>query len=254
MRVLAVGGVGLALVLAATAAAQETSLTRSEVAAIKAKLTAVQQAMGADPAGYIKESENFSLPTDFNPARDGKYWPITSSVNLRYTDRASKEGVAGAEKAAEDFQAKYAAALASGNVEAITQMVEEMTRIQNAASAAAMNPARKDNMSVNVQLNMNPTVGIDPDAVVHEQSGVIVLRDKNDPSGEKGNVTVYVDPVALKVTEELSKIELRTAQDGVSNRTGVYHVVIQLNGTLADAEAWAKSFDYGAILGVIDPR
>jgi hypothetical protein len=254
MKIQAVGGVGLALLLAATAAAQETSLTRSEVAAIKAKLTAVQQAMGSDPAGYVKESEDFNLPTDFNPARDGKYWPITSSVTLRYTDRASKEGVADAEKAAEDFQARYAAALASGNVETITKMVEEMTRIQTAASAAAMNPARKENMTVYVQLNMNPTVGIDPDAVVLERSGVIALRDKDDPSGEKGNVTVYVDPVALKATEELSKIELRTDQNGVSNRTGVYHVVIQLNGTLGDIESWVKSFDYGAMLGVFDPR
>jgi hypothetical protein len=60
--------------------------------------------------------------------------------------------------------------------------------------------------------------------------------------------------VALAATQELSKIELRTAQDGVSNRTGVYHVVIQLNGTLADAEAWVQNFDFGPMLGVIDSQ
>jgi hypothetical protein len=65
---------------------------------------------------------------------------------------------------------------------------------------------------------------------------------------------VYIDPVALRATEELSKIELRTADDGMPLKTGVYHVVIQLNGTLADAEAWAKTFDFGAMLGVIDGR
>ena len=63
-------------------AQQSTSLTRSEVTAIRAKLVAVQQAMGADPAGYLKESEDFDLPTDFNPAKDGKFWPITSSIQL----------------------------------------------------------------------------------------------------------------------------------------------------------------------------
>jgi hypothetical protein len=47
---------------------------------------------------------------------------------------------------------------------------------------------------------------------------------------------------------------LRTAQDGVSSKTGVFHVVIQLNGSVTDAEAWAKNFDFGKMLGVIDPR
>ena len=45
-----------------------------------------------------------------------------------------------------------------------------------------------------------------------------------------------------------------TAADGVGNKIGVYHVVIQLNGAVPDLEAWAKSFDYGAMLGVIDPQ
>jgi hypothetical protein len=230
-----------------------TSLTRSEVAAVKAKIVAVQGAMGADPVGYLKESEDFNLPTDFNPAQGGKYWPITSGVTLRYTDRASKEGTANAEKAAQDFQTRYTAAIAAGNFEAVAKMSEELTRIQTAAMATAAGP-RKENMQVYVQLNQNPTVGIDPDAVVLERAGVIVLKDEDNGSNGRGNVTVYVDPVALRATQELSKIELRTDQSGVGNRTGVYHVVIQLNGTVADAEAWAKTFNYDAILGVIDPR
>ena len=81
---------------------------------------------------------------------------------------------------------------------------------------------------------------------------VIALRDKG--TGERGDVTVYIDPVALKATEELSKIELRTADDGVTNKTGVFHVVIQLNGAMADLESWVQTFDFDAMLGVIDPR
>ncbi|HZL96661.1 MAG TPA: hypothetical protein VFB99_23600 [Vicinamibacterales bacterium] len=250
MRILPSGGFVLALVLTATALAQETSLTRSEVAALKAKLVAVQQAMGADPSGYLKEEESFDLPTDANPAQGGKFWPITSGVTLRYTDRASTEGQANAEKAAEEFQAKYAAAAASGNVEALTKMMTELQQIQAAAMAPAV---KKEDMQVYVQFNQNPIVGIDPDAVVLEQPGVIALRDK-EVSSEKGNVTVYIDPVALKATQELSKIELRTADDGVSNKTGVFHIVIQMNGAVADIEAWVMDFDFGAMLGVIDPR
>jgi hypothetical protein len=242
----------LTLALAATVAAQDnTSLTRTEVAALKAKLVAVQTAMGADPAGYLKESEEFDLPTEFNPARDGKFWPITSGVTLRYVDRASTEGEAAVEKAAEDFQAKYAAAAASGNVEQLTKMIEEMQRLQ----AVAMTPAvKKENMTVYVRFNQNPSVGIDPDAVVLEQPGVIALRAKSGGADDRGDVTVYLDPVALRATQELSKIELRTADTGVSNRTGLYHIVIQLNGSVTDAEAWVNDFDFAPMLAVIDPR
>lgn len=247
MRIHPASGLWLTLVLAATALGQGTSLLRSEVAALKTKLVTVQQAMGADPAGYLKESEDFNLPTDPNPAQAGKFWPLSSGISLSYTDRAAVEAAANAKKAAEEFQAKYAAAIASGNADAITKMIEEMTRLQ----AEAATP-KKEDMTVYVQFNMNPIVGIDPDAVVLEQPGVIALRD--NVSGEKGEVTVYLDPVALKATEELSKIEFRTAEDGVANKTGVFHIVIQLNGAVADIESWVKRFDFKTMLGVIDPR
>jgi hypothetical protein len=240
----------LALVLSGTASAQSTSLTRSEVTAVRAKLVAVQQAMGADPAGYLKETEDFNLPTDFNPAQGGKFWPITSSIRLRYTDKASTEGRANAEKAVQDFQTKYAAAAASGNVEALTKMTEELQKLQ---ASAMTPPVKQQPMDVNVQLNQNPTVGIDPAAVVLERAGVIALRDKS-VSSDRGSVTVYVDPVALKNSQDLAKIELRTSDDGVSNKVGVYHVVIQLNGAVPDLESWVKSFDFGAMLGVIDSQ
>jgi hypothetical protein len=250
MRIHPGSAVYLTLVLAATASAQETGLTRTEVTALKAKLVAVQQAMGADPSGYLKESEEFNLPTDFNPAQAGKFWPITSSISLRYTDRASTEGKATAEQAAADFQTKYAAAIAAGNFEAIQKLTQELTRMQ----AAAMTPAVKNEpMQVYVQFNQNPIVGIDPDAIVVEKPGVMALRRK-EVSSEKGEVTVYIDPVALKATQELSKIELRTAQDGVRNRSGVFHIVIQMNGALADVESWVNRFDFAKMLGVIDAQ
>jgi hypothetical protein len=237
MRTLPAAACCLAL-FAASASAQETNLNRSEVTAIKNKLVIVQQAMGADPAGYLKESEDFSLPTDFNPAQDGRFWPITSSVSMRYTE----------------FQTKYAAAMASGNAEAITQMVTEMTQLQTQAAAAAMSPAtRKEPMQVYVQLNMNPTVSIDPDAVVLEQPGVIALREK-ELNSEQGQVTVYLDPVALQATEELSQFELRTSNEGVTSKSGVYHIVIQANGSVADIETWVMTFDFDAMLGIFDPR
>lgn len=239
------------LTLFATAASAQTSLTRSEVTALKAKIVTVRTAMGAEPAGYLQEGEDeFDLPTDANPARGGKFWPIGAGVSMRYTDRAEKEAEANLERLSAEMQTKMTAAIAAGRFQDIQQLTAEMTRAQTAAT----NPAdKKEPMNVNVRFNQNPTVGIDPDAVVLERAGVIVLRDANGDDGQ-GDVTAYIDPVALRATEELSKIELRTDDEGMPLKAGVYHVVIQLNGTLADAEAWAQKFDFGAMLGVIDAR
>jgi len=246
----------LSMFLVSAAFAQDsTNLSRSEVAAIKAKIVAVQAAMG-EPAGYVrKEEDSFYLPTEFNPAQNGKFWPIVSSVETRYTDRGAVEGAASIEQYQQDLMARYMAALASTDAEAIEKLLEEMTQMQTTAAAAALTPpVKKDDLQVSVQLNMNPSVSIDPDAVVLEQAGVIALRQKDDPAGQKGSVYVYLDPVALAQTEELSSFELRTAQDGVTNRTGVYHIVIRASGALADAETWVSGFDFPAILAVIDPR
>ena len=255
MKTLPAGAACLGLLLAVPLAAQETSLTRSEVTAIKNKLVVVQTAMGADPAGYIKESEDFNLPTDFNPAQDGRFWPITSGISLRYTDRAAVEGSANVERLAAEFQSRYAAAMASGDAATITRMVEEMTRMQTQAAAAAMaaSVAPKEPMQVYVQFNQNPSVAIDPDAIVLEQPGVIALREKELTSDE-GSVTVYHDPVALRATEELSRFELRTPNEGVSNKTGIFHIVIEAHGSVPDIEPWVMSFDFDAMLGVFDAR
>jgi hypothetical protein len=253
MRIGRIGAISLALLVLSSAAAQETSLTRAEVAAIKAKLVTVQDAMGADPSGYLKESEEFSLPTDFNPAQDGKFWPITSSVSLRYGDRAAKESAESVEQANKDLEQRYSAALASGDPDAILKLTEEITKItQQAIAAGTAEP--KQPMHVYVQFNMSPYTGIDPDAVVFESPGVIALRDADDLSGERGSVTVYLDPVALKATETLSKIELKTPDGGVGNKSGVFNIQISANGTMADIEAWVKSFDTAAMLSVIDSQ
>lgn len=240
--------------VAAGAFAQETSLTRAEVAAVKAKLVAVQQAMGADPQGYIKESESFNLPTDFRAARDGKYSPIGAGVSMRYTDRAVKEGSTNAEQAAKDLQAKYAAAITSGDPQAIAKMAEEATRISQLAMATSVAAqSAKPNLSADIRFNSGSYAGIDPDAVVFESSGVIALREKQ-LSSDEGRVTVYVDPVALKNAETLSKVELKTPDDGVSSKAGVFNVVIALSGRLADVEAWAKTFETAQILSLIDAQ
>ena len=228
--------------------AQSTNLNRAEVAAIKAKLVAVQKAVGMDPDGYALESEDFSLPTNFNPAGGGKFWPITSSVSMDFTDRSAMEAAENAEKMSADFEQRYIAAAASGNQAAANAMLTEMMQAQSAG-----NSPQKEDMYLNIQFNMNPYAGIDPDGVVFEKPGVIALKG-NEKADEVGEVTVYFDPVALRETETLSSIELKTPEGGVGNRTGVFNVTVTMHGTVGDAEAWAQKIDVGAVLAVIDPQ
>lgn len=234
-------------ILCSFAFAAETGLNRAEVAAIKAKLVAVEKAMGGDPAGYTLDAEDFSLPTDFNPARAGKFWPISSSVSLRYTDKAVADAEDNAEQVAADFQARYIAAIASGNEAAANAAMAEMMNAQSAGSEP------KEDMTVYVQFNMNPYAGIDPDGVLFEGPGVIALRNK-EVSSDTGQVVVYVDPVALRETETLSKIELKTPEDGVSNRAGVFNVTITMNGNIDDIESRAKGIDVAGVLAVVDSQ
>lgn len=242
----------LVLVYANLAFAQETALDRSEVAEIKQKLVTVQKALGGNPEGYTLESEEFNLPTDYSPAEDGKFWPITSSVSLRFGDKASKEGQDSAEQAAANFKAKYAAAMASGNYEALEKMMEDMQAVTQQAAAVAMAPQKRP-MTVYIQFNMRSSTGIDPDAVVFEKAGVIALRKKN-LNDEHGTLWIYIDPVVLKETGKLSKIELKTPDNGVPKKTGVFNITIQADGTLSDVETWAKKMDTDSMISVIDSR
>jgi hypothetical protein len=250
MRIDRIGGVFLALLAISSAVAQEANLTRQEVAAIKAKLVTVQEAMGGDPAGYLKDSEDFNLPTTFSPAQNGKFWPIGSSVYLRYGDRAAKEFEARMEDLGKRYSA--AAATAATNPDGFIKLTEEFTRVQQEAAAQATAP-RKEQLSVNVQFNSGAYAAIDPDGVVFESPGVIALRD-SDVAGESGTVTVYLDPVALRETETLSSLELKTPDDGVANKTGIFNIQISLQGAIADAEAWVQSFDTAKMLSVIDSQ
>lgn len=251
MKSYRVAGLLAALLVTSVSFAQSTNLNRAEVAAVKAKLVAVQKAMGAEPEGYLQESEDFNLPTSVSSAGNNKFWPMSANLYMNFTDRALEEGTANAEQATQDFQAKYLAALASGDANAIMQMQQEMARITALAAGVGLGGQVKQDMQVNVALNSSPYASIDPDAVVFESPGVIALRDAEFGS-DQGTVTVYFDPKALRETETLSSIELSTPEGGVSNKIGVFNIMITLDGTVADAEAWANSFDIQEILGAID--
>jgi hypothetical protein len=239
--------VGWALVLVSAADAAETGLNRAEVAAVKAKMVAVREAMGSEPEGYALESEDYSLPTDFQTAQAGKFWPINSSVYLNFTDKAVLDAEANADEISAELQARYIAAMTSGNEARMQAALAEMMAAQNGSAT------QLQDMTVSVQFNMNPYAGIDPDGVLFEGAGYIALMS-SEMSEDTGQVDVYIDPVALRETETLSKVELTTPDDGVSNRSGVFNVTVTLNGSVEHIQSWAKSFDIPAMLAVIDKQ
>jgi len=238
-------GIGLLILSFGSVALAQNNLPRPEVAQVKTKLAAVLAAMGDPPAGYVKQPEDFNLPTEFYPAQaKDKFWPISSSVSVDYTDQGVQDAQATAEQASEDFEARYAAALASGDPNAIARMTQEMLRISSLAAAASFSSSAKEDMSAYISFNGSPYAAIDPDGVLFERPGVIALVELP----ERNEVVVYLDPIALEDTTTLSSFTLSTPDDGVSNRSGVYNITITLDGEPEDIEAFAQSFDTDAML------
>ena len=110
----------------------------------------------------------------------------------------------------------------------------------------------KEPIEVNVHLNWNPGVTIDPDMVLFERAGAIALKTPDNNSSGKERVTIYVDPVSLRETKQLSRVNMRYPDKGVARRTAVLNASIDLNGPTADVEAWAKKVDLNKVLTQLD--
>jgi hypothetical protein len=47
---------------------------------------------------------------------------------------------------------------------------------------------------------------------------------------------------------------MKMPEKGVSSKTAVYNITIELNGPTADVEAWAKRIETGRVLSQIDAK
>jgi hypothetical protein len=225
-------------------------LTRDEVSVIKKKLVAALDAIGQPPAGYAKEEEDFSMPTDANKNHEsGLFDPAYASGRRNFgsgksTEKSQKEF----EK---DYQKRIAEAQAKGDYEAIAKISQE---IQKKSGEMQMKAIEGKKVPIEVHVNTNSSGGeaIDPDAVLFEKAGVIALKEKNDE--ERSRVLIYFDPVALKDTKQLSKIDMKVPEKGVKSKTAVYTIKVEFTGPTADIEAWAKKIDTGKVLAQIDGK
>ncbi|MBI2519900.1 MAG: hypothetical protein HYV97_05775 [Bdellovibrio sp.] len=225
-------------------------LTRDEVATIKKKLVAAQTALGAPPEGYSRTREDFDLPTSGNSS-EGKMYQIGSGLRQEFGSKAKQDSEANQKKMEADFQKKYAEAMAKNDFETISKLGMEMQQSAGQNMAGAM-AGPKEPMTVQIRFNSNPYEAIDPDGVVLERPGVIALKKKNQSEESKGKVSLYFDPVTLKDTKKLSKVELKGPEGGITKKLAVFNIAVEIDGPLEMAEAWSKKIDTKTILGLID--
>ncbi len=242
---------GLVLtVLVFTGSQEPATLNRGEVSVIKKKLVAALEALGSAPKDYGLENESFNLPTEAYP--NGSKWnPTYGSANRRYSTSVGKEK---AEKDLQDeYQKKILAAQAKGDYAAMGKIAQEMQQ-KMAQSQMKASEVQKDPIEVNVQLNNNPGTTVDPDAVLYEKPGMIALKTQQDINSGKERVLVAFDPVTLKKTGEVSRLDLNVPNDGVSDKTAVMTIVIDLYGPSAEVEAWAKRINTGSVLSQVSGK
>jgi len=245
--------IGLCALFCAFSAAQEAGqYTRDEVGTVKKKLVAALDAVGQLPEGYSKERESFNLPTDVSKNREsGLFYPVYASGERRFgSEKAVQKD---AKEIQKEYQKKMAEAQAKGDIQAITKLAQEM---QQKAAQVQMKAVttQKVPIDLRIQFNSNPGATIDPDAVVFEKPGVIALKEIKDGTEDEGSVRVFFDPVNLKNTKQLSRVDTKMPEKGTSSKTAVYNVIVEFAGPIAEIEAWAKRLDTGKVLSQIDGK
>ncbi len=228
-------------------AQDEKSLTRDEVSVIKKKLVAVLESLG-QPAGYSLEHEDFNLPTEaYKNSNSGRYNLTYASANRKFgTQKKTEEESKDIQK---EYQKKVAEAQAKGDYAAMSKLAMEMQQKAGQMQLKATE-TQKEPIEVSVQLNSNPGAVIDPDAVVFEHPGVIALKSNVESGTER--IDIYFDPVSLKETKQLSRVDLKKPEEGVTRRTLVMSVAVEVSGPAAEIEPWVKKVDSKKVLSQID--
>jgi len=232
--------------------AEEAQLNRQEVTVIKKKLVEVVAAIGQPPPGYVKAEESFDLPTSAYSTNQAEgYLPVYAAANLSFDGGAEKMGRMSQEEIEAEYRKKILAAQAAGNYEALAQITEEMIQ-KSTQLQMDVEEAKREPVDISVRFNNNAGATIDPDAVVFESPGVIALKSSRG-NDDQLQVNIYFDPVKLKDTQSLSRIDLSdNDQRGSSQKTTVRNITIELTGPAEVVEAWSKQIATAKVLTQID--
>lgn len=223
------------------------ALTRAEVKELKTLLTDLVAAIGQPPAGYVRLEENFNLPTDYRVhGSGGRFYPLSPGLRLKFGTDLKAAGKS-SETAEQDLQRKFLEANAKGDYQAMMGYQQEMSALglqKMNTDAAAKNP-----IAISLQVNNYRDSAIDPDGVIFEKKGLIALKEPAE-SG-LAHIVIYFDPVALKQTETLSRVELPYPDDGVKAKNTISNVIIEFEGPEAEVASWAGQVNTAAVLGKI---
>jgi hypothetical protein len=229
--------------------ADEAQLNRQEITVVKKKLVEVVAALGGPPSGYVKAEESYDLPTSTYSVEGGGYQPVYASASLSFDGGADKMSAKSEKDLEAEYRKKILEAQAAGDYEAMGRLSQEM--VQKATQLQmAVEEARREPVKIYVRFNNNPSETIDPDAVVFENPGVIALKSLNN---DQLQVNVYFDPVKLKDTMSLSRVDLSDQrQQGSNLKTAVRNITIQMNGPADVVEPWSKQINTSQVLALID--
>lgn len=247
---------------------EESPLTRDEVVAIKKKVIAVFDAAGQPPEGYVMK-EFFGLPTDVSvKPGSGKFRLLQVHAWRRFGDKAEKarkdaeqvrkdDAQRRQKEQGEKMREKMREAMAKNDGGAtMRQLSLEMQQLPFSEAEQQETPAPKQPSEIHIAFNQNARRAIDPDLILFEKPGVIAFkgtaREGLAYTGrEPPFVEIYFDPVSLKNSKQLSKVEFKEPQDGVGKKDAMLFITIELSGPLADIEAWAKRVNVNSVLAQI---
>ncbi len=223
------------------------ALTRAEVKELKTLLTDLVAAIGQPPTGYVRLEENFDLPTDYRVhGSGGRFYPLSPGLRLKFgTDlKAAEESSEAAEK---DLERKMMEAVAKGDYSAIMELQKGVGTL--AVQDADTKSAAKKPIAITLEANDYRDSAIDPDGVIFEKKGLIALKEPAE-SG-LAHIVIYFDPVALKQTETLSRVELPYPDDGLKAKNIINNIIIEFEGPEAEVASWAGQVNTAAVLGKI---
>ncbi len=227
-------------------------LTRDEVGVFKKKLVTVLDALGLPPAGFVKQKDDFSLPTEWYKEK-GSLVSNHAGATRKFAIKGVKDAEAASKQAGIDYQKKILEAQAKGDYQELMRVTQEMQKnnSQTALKGVQAQEEKKLPIEVKVELNQSEFKTIDPDLVLFEKEGVLALKTQQGEEGDpKETVTVYFQPVTLKETKTLSQVEIKAG--AVPAKTSVSSITVELEGPAADVEAWARRIDTKKVLGLID--
>ncbi len=234
-------------------AQNQVALTRDDVSALKKKLQGAAEALGKFPEGYVKEDEDFYLPTEAYRNASGLFLPATPSVTYRFGGGAEQKS----KKSSKDFDKEYkkriAEAQAKGDAQEMMKISQEMQKKAGEMQLEALDSS-KEPVQVTIRFNAEASQAIDPDGVLFESQGVICMRTDHDEVQGSSRVVVFIDPVSLQNTKNLSRADMKVPEEGVKEKTRVLNVTVEMEGPADIVESWAKALAVKKVLAQIDGR